>query len=150
LCVDKIPIHPKLRAVSDREVKIGSPLLDHLLQKRAEAQLLRGLGRGLRWVLVFHGWSRTPVKLGQRPSMGCSDFRSRSFPRFPLVRARPQEMAEVSFITSSRVVTPLSSFLRPSIRNVSIPSATAASRSSSAVASCIMSFRIPAFMAMTS
>ena len=41
-------------------------------------------------------------------------------------RRPAQEPAAVSFMTSSRVVSPFSSFFRPSIRSVSIPSSMAA------------------------
>ncbi len=62
----------------------------------------------------------------------CGKVQVRGFPLDHLLKEHPEvdAHAAVSFTTSSSVVTPLATFTIPSMRRVSIPSATAASRSS--------------------
>ena len=126
-----LAVDAQLRALAGGDVQVGRVALDHLLEQDAKidgGRRLRGCGHGEAAV------NRPPNERSRHAGPARPDGRA---PANEDERARPEEQADarcavdhavVSRMTCSSVVIPFMTFSQPSMRSVSIPSSTAASR----------------------
>ena len=134
--VGDLAVDSQLRALAGRDVQVRGVPLDHLLEQDTKVDGGRRLSgcshrRGCGEPAARTSGRGTPD--GRDPTATC--------PAIEDERARPEEHAGarcavdhavVSRMTCSSVVIPFMTFIQPSMRRVSIPSSTAASRISTA------------------
>src|SRR5690606_4739319 len=118
--VDDLTVHAQLGPLARSDVQVAGAHADHLFQQRTQVD-----------------GQRLPVTAGTR---GRTIFCHQVL----------DHVAAVSLMTSSSVVMPRETLSRPSMRSVSMPSLSACSRSSSALAPFMIMRRSAGLMAMTS